>query len=103
MAFGDNDLDLFFVDFGVPVVLGAATFDGILDDGSIELLGDGERGAVVGTDKVVLVKTSDVPGSADAGTDLTVDGTAYTLRAPPQKWSGAPDGKFSLLYLKVAE
>ena len=103
MAFGDSDLDLFFADFGVPVLFAGALVPvkGLLDDTSTELFGD--RGKVLAEDRSVLVKTSDLPVGLTTGADLTVDSVAFTLRAPPAKWAGAPDGKFSLLLLVESE
>ena len=68
-------------DMGVDVVLGAATTKGHRDVADEEVLrGEGLSG-VVGRAVVVTVQQGTLPGLA-VGSAITVDGEAFTVRAP---------------------
>lgn len=72
MAFAE-DLDAFFPDFGVDVVIGAATVRGIHDNDFLTSLG-----VTAGTGPVLLLPASDA-ASASQGSSITVAGTSYTI------------------------
>ncbi len=74
MAFTE-DLDPYFVDFGVDVTLSGSTFKGLHDKQHIALLA-AEIGA---TGPAVLCKASDV-GTPAQDTAITVNGTSYKVR-----------------------
>jgi archaellum component FlaF (FlaF/FlaG flagellin family) len=63
---GQNDLDLFLADFGVPVVLNGSTVKGIFDSPTNVTA----EGMILTNDYVVTLKTP----------SITVNGTAYTVR-----------------------
>lgn len=83
MPFGDSDIPALLADMGVPVVIGAVSTTGLLDD----LPGqEFERGRVQSRIRSVAVQTSVLP-SLHIGDAITVDGTAYTIR----EWGPDPD------------
>lgn len=71
----NENLDVFFADFGVEVQWNASKFKGILDMPD-ELAGD----MVLSTEYILTVKTSDVVGLRD-GNLLTVDNEDYRVRS----------------------
>lgn len=89
MAFTEN-LDLFLVDFGVPVTTGAVTGLGILDMPS-QVVADG---MVLTTDYKLTVKTSQFGGLL-YGDAITVDGVNYQVREAMK----VDDGVFTELFL----
>ena len=89
MAFTEN-LDLFLMDFGVPVTTGAVTGLGILDMPS-QVVADG---MVLTTDYRLTVKTSQFGGLL-YGDAITVDGVNYQVREAMK----LDDGVFTELFL----
>ena len=89
MAFTEN-LDLFLVDFGVPVTVGATSGLGILDMPS-QVVADG---MVLTTDYKLTVKTSQFGGLL-YGDAITVDGVNYQVREAMK----VDDGMFTELFL----
>jgi hypothetical protein len=89
MAFTEN-LDLFLMDFGVPVTTGAVTGLGILDMPS-QVVADG---MVLTTDYKLTVKTSQFGGLL-YGDAITVDGVNYQVREAMK----VDDGMFTELFL----
>jgi hypothetical protein len=85
-----EDLDLFLVDFGVPVTSGGVSGVGILDMPS-EIVADG---VVLTTDYKVTVKTSQF-GGLIYGAGVTVDGVNYQVREAMK----IDDGNFTDLML----
>ena len=90
MAFSE-DLDLFLADFGVPVTAGDVSGIGIFDMPS-EIIADG---VVLTTDYKVTAKASEF-GDLLNGSQVSVDGTAYTVR----NVQFMDDGKFVELMLQ---
>lgn len=91
MAFTEN-LDAFLSadEFAVSATLGASTFSVIFDRAHLESLG------ISATQPVAVAKTSDV-SSANKGTSITVNGTAYTVM------DNQPDGTgMTTLLLELA-
>lgn len=84
MAFlGDSDIDAMLTDLSaldgtVDVTIGGTTVKGLYDEEAQELLG-GDMPGVIGTDKVVHVKTGALSGLVP-GVSITVGGTAYKAR-----------------------
>lgn len=72
---GQNDLDLFLADFGIPVVLNGSTVKGIFDSPTNVTA----EGMILTNDYVVTLKTPS-SGLPVFGTSITVNGTAYTVR-----------------------
>lgn len=68
----EENLDLFFNDFGVPVVIGTSTFTGILDMPD-ELIASG---LATGTVYQLTMKTSDIP-NLKPNQAMTVNGVSY--------------------------
>lgn len=89
MAFTEN-LDLFLLDFGVPVSTGAVTGLGILDMPS-QIVADG---MVLTTDYKLTVKTAQF-GGLIYGDGVTVDGVNYQVREAMK----VDDGSFTELFL----
>lgn len=91
--FAEN-LDVFLRDFGAPVVAGAFSCTGILDQPDEALhMGGGQH---LSTMYQLTVKSSDaVAGGFARGTALTVNGVAFTVREVLQE----DDGAFSKLTL----
>ena len=88
MAFTE-DFTPFFEDFAVNATLGAAT-KVIFDRAHLESLG------ISATQPLLVAKTSDV-SSANKGTSITINGTAYTVM------DNQPDGTgMSTLLLELA-
>ena len=79
MALADflsNDLDIFFDNpFGVSATSGSTTAKVLLDQPSQVLAGD----MVLSTDYQITAKATDF-GTLTAGTSITVDSVAYTVR-----------------------
>lgn len=97
MAFGDSDLQTFFADMGVPVVLGSSDTLGLLDD--LEDLGlDGEYGnsTPVGI-HTVLIAAGALPGLA-IGSQITVAGESMEVR----RRLNVEDGKLTRLWCREA-
>lgn len=89
MAFTE-DFTPFFEDFAVSATLGASTFSVIFDRAHLESLG------ISATQPLLVAKTSDV-SSANKGTSITVNGTAYTVM------DNQPDGTgMTTLLLELA-
>lgn len=89
MAFTEN-LDLFLLDFGVPVSTGAVTGLGILDMPS-QIVADG---MVLTTDYKLTVKSAQF-GGLIYGDGVTVDGVNYQVREAMK----VDDGSFTELFL----
>ena len=89
MAVSEN-LDGFLEDFGVAVVFGALSANGILDMPSEIIAG----GMVMTTDYALTYKTSALPG-LQYQSAITADGAAYTVR----EVRAQDDGRFSIAYL----
>lgn len=79
--------DAFLTDFGVPVVFGALTVNGILDMPTEVLSGN----MVLSTDYQLTFRTSALPNLAYASA-ITVGGVAYTVKSVRQ----IDDGTFSI-------
>ncbi len=89
-----ENLDIFLADFGLPVVKGAYSCTGILDQPDQALSMGGRN--VLSTMYELTLKTSDVQAGAFAtGVALTVNGVAYQVRDVLQE----DDGGFSKLTL----
>lgn len=86
--FGEDDLDDFLADFGVPCTAGSTSFVALLDQAD-ELL-DLTRVAAHSREYLITYRTSAV--SLTRGQAVTVDGVAYTLREAPRQ---VDDGAFS--------
>jgi hypothetical protein len=81
--------------FGVPVVAGAVSGVGILDQNSEMILG----GEITIIDYLLTVPTA-LFGGLSYGNAITVDGTSYTVETQPQRFD---DGTFCRIPLvKVA-
>jgi hypothetical protein len=91
MAFAE-DLAPFFADFAVPVVWGAYSVDGILDMPTRDIF----EGEVLAHGPALTYATSDLPGLT-AGQSITVNGAAYTTRAP----RALDDGALSVVELQA--
>ena len=70
-----DDLGVFLGDYGVSATSGATTANVILDEPTQELVGD----LVLSTDYQITAKASDF-GTLTAGTSITVNSVAYTVR-----------------------
>lgn len=95
MAFGDSDLDVFFSDSGVPVMFGAQSTRGNLDEAGSD---NDIIGLQVGDNSHVLEigrgSLSPMPRSGDA---ITVDGRPFRVR----KQAPVDDGGIVRIWLKV--
>lgn len=77
MAFGDEDLDVFVDDMGVPMVWGSYTGKAIHNaPGSSADFGGVQ---VMTVEHELIFKASAFPG-IDGGAQITVDGVAYQIR-----------------------
>lgn len=86
-----EDLAPLFADFGVPVVFGALTAKAVFDMPGEEIFG----GMQQSTEYAITYRSADLPGLA-AGSAITVDGVAYTVRqTTPQD-----DGKLNKAMLR---
>ena len=70
-----DDLGVFLGDYGVSATSGATTANVILDEPTQQLVGD----LVLSTDYQITAKASDF-GTLTAGTSITVNSVAYTVR-----------------------
>lgn len=87
--FGDADLPTFFADFGVPVIFGAATAQGIFDQPQqIKLADQGFGGVETAFPAVHLPYNafSPMPLTGDA---VNVNGTNYTVAETTAEGDGA--------------
>lgn len=73
-------------DFGIPVVVGGNTVTGILDDGDEVVQSDEHAGFVASVTRLVL-STSDA-GSVENGSNITINGTTYTVRERMDEYDG---------------
>jgi hypothetical protein len=91
-----EDLDLFFQDFGVPVLWQKAPSELVSALGILDMPDAIDQGTLsIGTDFAVIVQTAIFEGITE-GTALTVNGIAYKLHIAPLKLS---DGKLCVLGL----
>lgn len=74
MAFTE-DMSLFFAEFGVEAVFGAATATVLLDKPDAEIF----DGAAIANDPVITYATTDLTGLAH-GSAITVDGASFKVR-----------------------
>ena len=95
----DEDLSVYFADFGVPVVFAGAPAGllGNLDVADQELLARDGLGPVVGTMQFVELPTASV-AALEEDMALTVDGANYTVL----KKVRLDDGATSRVYLEDA-
>jgi hypothetical protein len=79
VALGDADLPGILGELGVPVVFGATTTTGILDQNTDQLFqGDDDSPELLGAAVVVVVQTASLPG-IQAGSSITVNGVPYVV------------------------
>lgn len=98
MAFGDDDLSVFFQDMGEAVTTGAGTFLALVDIASADL-DDGTGLVVIGKTVLLTYSSLDPVGATLArGTSLTVRGSAYLVAKVTVK----DDGRLSQAYLEAA-
>lgn len=81
--YGASDLDAMLAEFGVPVVLGSQTVDGILDISDV-----GDAGELITKQASVLVKTGALKNLKE-GASLDVDGKSYLVTGTDQLGDGA--------------
>lgn len=96
MAFGDNDLGVFFGDFGVPVQFGGQTVNGILDEPQAVHLGDqgwGGISAVAPTLRLPSNAFTPMPEEMDM---IVVNWRNYEVT----EVTGDGDGAISVFHLK---
>lgn len=95
----DEDLSVYFADFGVPVLFAGAPAGllGNLDLADQELLERDGLAGVIGTPQFIEVPTASVTLLED-GTALTVDGASFTVL----KKLRIDDGNTSRVYLEDA-
>lgn len=79
MAIGDSDLGVFFADFGVPVVFGGVTAQGIFDAPGKDAIFD--RTAVSDVDYALTLPAAAFSPMPKSGSRLTVSGVAYQVRS----------------------
>lgn len=87
--FGDNDLGVFFGDFGVPVQFGGATVAGILDQPEKITLADrgfGGFDTTVPTLKLPYNAFSPMPTELDS---ITINGQNYSITEQTAESDGA--------------
>ena len=70
-----DDKSVFLADFGVSATSGSTTGNVILDEPTQKLVGD----LILSTDYQITAEASDF-GTLTAGTSITVDSVAYTVR-----------------------
>jgi hypothetical protein len=94
MALGDDDLDVFFAEFAIPVVFNGKAAKGIFDaPGADSVFGEA---SVAGLDIRVLLPVNAFPVMPVGGDALTVGGNAFKVR----KTNPLDDGAFIELKLK---
>lgn len=76
--FGDADIDTMLETFGVPVVLGSTTVNGIRDIADEELYRGDTVGVMSSKGISVTVKTGALPGLAE-GASITVEAVSYRV------------------------
>lgn len=82
------DIPAMLADFGVPVTIGAATANGIVDYVDAVTLQQNGITGVIGKTITVMVQTSVFP-AVKVGDSLTVDGVPYKVRLREQQTDGA--------------
>ena len=93
--YGDSDIDVMLRDFGLPIVHGTESGNGLEDEFSEDLLRGADtalRGKVI----AVLVKSSAFPTLAE-GSPITINGAAHTVR----HLEAIDDGALTRLLCKV--
>ncbi len=94
MAFGDDDLPFMLgPPLGVPIVIGASTAFGIVDESGVGLFEQaGGRPELIGKSVVVTIQSGTLPGLA-TGVAINVNGTGYLVR----QYRRADDGGLTLI------
>lgn len=90
-----EDPGIFLADFGKPVVAGATTGLGIMEQNAELILG-GE----MSTMEYVLIALTSVFGTLAYGQTITVDGQAYKVEGRPMPFD---DGTFCRVFLNIVE
>lgn len=97
MAFGDSDLPIFFADFGVSVIFGSETTNGIFETPSeLENLAS-NGGSFEQQERVILVASTAFTTPPKPKDSVTVDGTSFTVKS--REYIG--DGKTIRFRLKA--
>lgn len=91
--YADADIPLLLADFGVAVIVGSTPLLGIVDYVGKDVLAAGGISGISGTDILVTMQTSALPGYPtplrNKSTLVTVDGVACRLRDSQQVGDGA--------------
>jgi hypothetical protein len=87
--FRDSDIPALMLDFGVPVVIGSAHLNGIVDYVGKDVLQSMNIAGISGTTITVTCQTSALPSPLRNQSTLTVDGQSMILRDSVQEGDGA--------------